>query len=213
MRGLIIKDFLVTKKIIKPINYVLIIAAVLALLVYLKQEGVLYVSIFLPMILVGIPKTLMIYDEKCKWDKYAIALPTTRKAIVCSRYIFFFIIIILATGIAALISMIAFTAFNDIVFENYLIAVLAGFVLAILYGMITIPAGYSMGSNGGPFAMIIVTFFFMGIFYLLKQSNIDLGALSDFLRGNILAVSVILLLLFCAASYKASLYFYTKRYS
>lgn len=90
MKGLILKDFYVMKERIRPINYIMISIAVLALLIYFQSTGAMYVALFLPLLLVGVPKTIMVYDKQCKWDKMAIALPVSRKKIISSRYCFFF---------------------------------------------------------------------------------------------------------------------------
>lgn len=77
---------------IRPLNYILIALVALGVLIYFRSAGAMYVALFLPLILVGIPKTIMVYDTQCKWDKLAIALPITRKTIIASRYLFFMLI-------------------------------------------------------------------------------------------------------------------------
>lgn len=213
MRGLIIKDFITMFKKIRPINYLLIAIATILILVYFKGEGALYVAIFLPVVLSGVPKTLMVYDDQCKWDKYAIALPMTRKSIVGSRYLFFLMTAVAASVIAFFISVLSFAFFPNEGFSPYLIAVLSGLLLAIFYGMITIPAGYSMGSNGGPLAMILTTFLFIGAFYTLKRLNVNVETLLDYLKNNFIFVSIVFLILLGVVSYNASLYFYNQKHS
>jgi len=213
MRGLIIKDFIAMFKRIRPMNYLLMAAATVFILIYFKGEGALYVAILLPVALSGIPKTLMVYDEQCKWDKYAIALPVTKKSIIGSRYLFFLMIAVAASVIAFFISVVSFALFPNDGFSPYLIAVLSGLLLAIFYGLIAIPAGYSMGSNGGPLAMILTTFILMGAFYVLKRLNIDIEALLVYLKDNLLPAGIVFLIILGLVSYNASLYFYNQKHS
>lgn len=213
MKGLIIKDFITMFKRIRPMNYLLIPAASVFILIYFKSEGALYVAILLPVVLSGVPKTLMVYDEQCKWDKYAIALPMTRKSIIGSRYLFFLMTAVAASVIAFVISVISFVVFPNRGFSPYLIAVISGLLLAVFYGMITIPAGYSMGNNGGPFAVLLTTFLLMGTFYVLKRLNVNIEALLDDLKNNLLLTGIVFLIILGVVSYNASLYFYNQKHS
>ena len=213
MKGLIIKDFIAMFKRIRPMNYLLIAVATILILAYFRGEGALYVAIFLPVVLCDVPKTLMIYDEQCKWDKYAIALPMTRKSIIGSRYLFFLMIAAAASVIVLLISVISFVLFPNEGFSPYLIAVISGLLLAIFYGMITIPAGYSMGSNGGPLVMLVTTFLLIGAFYGLKRLNIDIEALLVYLKDNLMLAVIAFLIMLGLLSYNASLYFYNQKHS
>lgn len=213
MKGLIIKDFITMFKRIRPMNYLLIAAATVFILIYFKGEGALYVAVFLPVVLSGVPKTLMVYDEQCKWDKYAIALPMTRKSIIGSRYLFFLMTAVAASVIAFFISVISCIFFPNEGFSPYLIAGISGLLLAIFYGMITIPAGYSMGTNGGPLAMLLTTFLLMGAFYVLKRLNVDIEALLVYLKDNLLLTGAVFLIILGVISYNASLYFYNQKHS
>ena len=124
MKGLIQKDFYVMRERIRPVNYALIAFAALAVLTYFRSVGAMYVSLFLPLILVGIPKTIMVYDTQCKWDKFAIALPATRKTIIASRYLFF-------TILAVVMSIISSPSMYII--SHFGIAFIAVFASIILY--------------------------------------------------------------------------------
>lgn len=213
MIGLLIKDLEIMFKRIKPINYLIIMIAVILIMIYFKGQGALYISVFFPVVLSGVPKTLMIYDEQCKWDKYAIALPVTRKQIIGSRYLFFLITVVAASFIALFVSIVSHILFQNALLNTYLFAVLAGFLLAVFYGLITIPAGYGMGTNGGPFAMLMSTFFILILFYILKRINIDIEILISNFRDNIIILGLLGLSILSFISFNSSLRFYNEKHS
>lgn len=213
MIGLLIKDLKIMFKRIKPINYLIIVVAAILIIIYFKGEGAFYISVFLPVVLSGVPKTLMIYDEQCKWDKYAIALPVTRKQIIGSRYLFFLITVIIASLISLVFSFVSLMLFQNTILNAYLYSGLTGFLLAVFYGLITIPAGYGMGTNGGPFAMLMSTFFILLLFYLLKRVNIDIQSLISNFKDNIILFGFIGLSILSIISFNTSLRFYNEKHS
>lgn len=213
MIGLVIKDLKIMFKRIKPINYLIIAMITISIMIYFKGEGAFYVSVFFPLVLSGVPKTLMIYDEQCKWDRYAISLPVTKKQIIGSRYLFFLITVVAASLIALLVNIISYLIFQSIPLDTYLFTVFLGLLLAIFYGLITIPAGYGMGTNGGPFAMLISTFLIIAIFYILKRMNVDIKMLISHFEGNIIIIGLAFLLIVSLISFNASLRFYNGKHS
>lgn len=213
MRGLIQKDFYVMRERIRPINYIIIAIAVLAVMIYFQSIGTMYIASLLPILLVGVPKTIMMYDTQCKWDKLAIALPVTRKKIILSRYLFFAILTFLMSLISFGLCMVA-----TIFFEDFTIVLCAkfsslGFVLALFYGLLTIPSGYAMGNNGGPFTMMFSVVLFLAVAYFLKKLNIDMENIVLWIANYAVFIGAIGLVVVSAISYTISVHFYTKRHS
>ncbi|WP_298030820.1 ABC-2 transporter permease [uncultured Dysosmobacter sp.] len=213
MKGLIQKDFYVMRERIRPVNYALIAFAALAVLTYFRSVGAMYVSLFLPLILVGIPKTIMVYDTQCKWDKFAIALPATRKTIIASRYLFFTILAVVMSIISFALCVAAGLFFEELTLALCVKFSLAGFVIALFYGLLTIPTGYALGANGGSFTMMLSVMLVLAIAYILKKFNVDLESLALWLANYASIISVVVLAVIGAISYKLSVYFYTKLHS
>lgn len=88
MSGLIKKDFYIMRALIKPVNYIFIFLAVLAAFIFYRGIGGMYVALFLPLLITGFTKTIMVYDTQCRWDKMAIALPVTRKKLLQANIYF-----------------------------------------------------------------------------------------------------------------------------
>lgn len=213
MRGLIQKDFYVMRERIRPINYIIIAIAVLAVMIYFQSIGTMYIAILLPMLLVGAPKTIMMYDTQCKWDKLAIALPVTRKRIILSRYLFSAILTFFMSLISFGLCMVATMFFEDFTIALCVKFSSLGFVLALFYGLLTIPSGYAMGDNGGSFTMMFSVVLFLAVAYLLKKMNIDMENIMLRIANYAGFISVIGLVVIGAVSYTISVHFYTKRHS
>lgn len=213
MKGLILKDFYIMRERIRPLNYILIALVALGVLIYFQSTGAMYVALFLPLLLVGIPKTIQVYDTQCKWDKLAIALPVTRKRIIASRYLFFILI-----AVAMSIISFIFCAATGLFFEELTLALcvkfsIAGFAVALFYGFLTIPSSYAMGANGGSFTMFLSVILFMAIAYILKNFNVDLERLALWLANYAVIIGVAILAILGIISYKLSVHFYTKIHS
>lgn len=213
MKGLIQKDFYVLKERIRPMTYILVALIVLAVFIYFKSEGAIYVALLLPLLLVGVPKTVMVYDTQCKWDKLAIALPTKRKTIIFSRYIFFIISIFVMSLISFGLCAISTLFFDELTLALCVQLSLAGFVFALFYGLLTIPTGYAFGVNGGPLTMILSVILILGVSYILKQFNVDMESLAVWLAKYAVIVGVVVLAIMGVISYKLSVHFYTKIHS
>lgn len=213
MKGLIQKDFYVMRERIRPLNYILIALVALGVLIYFQAVGAMYVALFLPLLLVGIPKTIMVYDTQCKWDKLAIALPTTRKMIVTSRYLFFILITVVMSTISFSLCVIAGLFFKELTLVLCVKFSLAGFTLALFYGLLTIPTGYALGVNGGSLTMIFSVMLVLAVAYVLKQFNVDLESLALWLANYAIIIGIVVLAIMGAISYKLSIHFYTKTHS
>lgn len=74
------------------------------LMIVLKEAGAIYISFLLiPTELMTMIISLSTCDEQWKWEKYAIALPVSKTAIIKSRYIFALIL----SSLGFIVSLIA----------------------------------------------------------------------------------------------------------
>ncbi len=62
---------------------------------------------FYPLILVSsLPHTLMAYDERSGWERYALALPVSRKKLVSAKYLIGLLLMALAFALAAVTGLV-----------------------------------------------------------------------------------------------------------
>ncbi len=213
MKGLLLKDFMTISKKIKPINRIILVVAIVLLLTALKGVGAISVSIMLPVFASSLPVTLSISDEQWKWDRYAIAMPVTRKKIVESRYVFCLLVLCVLSLAAFILNIGAYILFHEFEFAFYLGMSLAGFSIGIVYLLLIIPAGYILGINGSAAVMMIILFLVAGGSYLYKTLGLQIkfpASLNFWMLcvGTILAV-IVLAILSVMISVKA----YSKKHS
>ena len=99
MKGLIIKDLTVLKSSIKT---VFIIVAVFAFMGV--KSGSAYMTTFASVYAAILPMTCMAYDERSRFNRYAVAMPVSPRDIALSKYITG-LILAAATAIALVIAL------------------------------------------------------------------------------------------------------------
>ncbi len=100
MKGLIIKDLTVLKSSLKT---VFIIVAVFAFMGV--KSGSAYMTTFASVYAAILPMTCMAYDERCRFNRYAVAMPISPRDIALSKYITGLILAAAATAIALVIAL------------------------------------------------------------------------------------------------------------
>lgn len=83
MKGLILKDLMNLKRQGKVIGLMLVFFIVLSLA---SEDTSMFGGIIMIMCSM-LPITAMAYDERAKWDKYALTMPVSRKDMVISKYL------------------------------------------------------------------------------------------------------------------------------
>ena len=150
-------------------------------------------SVMLIMLAVMIPMTALSYDEKNKWDRYALTMPLMRGTIVLSKYILNLIFLITAF-ILALLSNIVFT--DIILFENIMIN-LSTLSVGIIMMSFIFPILLKYGVEKGRILMMIVIFVPTAIVVMLPKLGIPapdpekIEILLKFLPAAALAVYVV----------------------
>jgi len=101
MKGLIIKDILNLKK---NLNTLLVLVIFYAFLGYRSGDPSMLIAMIV-LLLTMMSITSISYDDLAKWDKYALAMPISRKNIVLSKYI---LAVLLSISGVVLVSKSAF---------------------------------------------------------------------------------------------------------
>ena len=169
MTGLILKDILVMRKTIKTYILFLVFYFVLA------AKGLFeisFVTTIVEIIVMMLPIAAFSYDEMAKWDRYAMALPLGRRAVVGGRYLF---ALFMALG-AALYGLLACVVISiggeqDLLMEN-LLTVLFSLGLGVLYCDILLPLCYKVGpERARPYMYAII---FLPIILLFGAAQLGL---------------------------------------
>lgn len=166
MTGLILKDILNLKKQAK----LYLILVTFYLTIGIVNENSSMFSSMMTMVSVMIPITAMSYDERNKWDRYALTMPISRGNIVVSRYLLGVIFLIAALALSTPINMI-FSKIN--ITENILIN-LASLSAGITIMSVIFPLLIKFGVEKGRILMMLVLFVPIAIVMMVSKIGISM---------------------------------------
>jgi len=116
MKGLILKDLYTIKQQTKIYAFMILLFGAFALI----SNSPAYFWSIACMITVMLPVTALSYDERAKWDKYALSMPVSRKDIIRSKYGL--------GGITTFAGCILVFIFSVILFKDLTEAAIAAFI-------------------------------------------------------------------------------------
>ncbi len=192
MKGLVMKEFLVMKKGVK--SYAILLGFYLAL----SLMGVFSSSMFVSMmavILLMIPVAVFSYDEQAKWDRYAVALPVSRKEIVGARYLFFLSFVGAALVLSVAADAILISTQGGELLE-YVMTLVLCLAAAMLMGDVMLPINYKLGpEKARPFLFLVLGVPTAGVFLGFRFFSIDLDQLPDPSTAELIGLCGIVLII------------------
>lgn len=151
MKGLIIKDLLALKK--QGKLFLGLFAFYFIYAIALKNISMLSM---ITVLCVMLPMTTMAYDERSKWDKYALSMPISRKTIVLSKYLFSILLDVLGVLIVAVTSTIIVYFSNEMeILEALFMAVLFG-AISLLFLSVMLPILFKYGVEKARLLIIVI---------------------------------------------------------
>ena len=191
MAGLLLKDYYNLKSQLKMLGLFLILFLVLA--ISMKNSG--FFAGIAMMLAVMMPVTALAYDERAKWDQFAVTMPVTRTQIVGSKYL---LGILFMAGSCILSTIIAYIiekfSFSD-TFQFFCIF----FSIGTIIQAILLPLMFQFGTEKGRFILIGVIGIPVIIVALLIQPGfqIDFHLISLLLKvAPIIAIFIYVFYLF-----------------
>lgn len=191
MTGLLLKDLLVLQKALK--TYVLFLGAYLVLAL-LDVFDISFVTAMVQVILLMLPLSAFAYDEQAKWDRYAMALPLGRKAVVGSRYLFLLVIVAIATAfnLAACLVMVLSGRSDGAGILEAVSSMLVSTGIGLLIAEIMLPLSYKMGpERARPFLYALVFLPMIALFAVAKLGllkGLDLSFLNQMTELSLIGV-------------------------
>ncbi|MDI9496494.1 MAG: ABC-2 transporter permease [Bacillota bacterium] len=201
MTGLIIKDLLNLKK--QGKIYLLLVVFYFAM--GLVNENTSMFTSMMTMVAVLIPLTAMAYDERSKWDRYALTMPISRKNIVMSRYLLGLIFLIVAFVLSMLVNMVIS---NMKTAENTLV-VLGGFSTGLMLMSVIFPLLFKFGVEKGRIFMMIVIFIPVAALMMISKLGISMPD-EEIIKSVIYLSPIIGAVIFLISIY-VSLWIYKKK--
>lgn len=195
MTGLIVKDFLVSKRSLKAYFGIMIFYAALT---FLGVFNISFVTAFVSVMLIMLPIGAFSYDEAAKWDRYAMALPLGRRAVVGARYLFTLLVTLISLALA-LLSGVAVSVTGQGSFIEVMFTAFATLAAGLLVSDLLLPLCYKLGAERARpylyaiiFIPVIVLFLAFRMGVRIDASWLDRLALSS--PGVLLALSSLPLL-------------------
>ena len=150
IRGLLLKDIF---ELWAQCRVQLVLTGVYLLLpLFIKGIG-LFASVGM-MLLAMMPIYALGYDERCRWERYALAMPVRKSDLFWSRFLLGVIAIALGAAVQALAALLAG--------RGELLSSLAVTALsAVVYLLITLPLMMKLGVEKGRFLLLLLTMAFM----------------------------------------------------
>lgn len=132
--------------------------------------------------------TTFSFDEKCKWEKYALIMPLTRKTYVMEKYVFHLLFALVSAGIAVGAGSLFYLATSKGDLTVLFISGATGIGISVLLGSIFIPFVIRFGAEST--RMIILGG--VGIPALLAFAAYKIGSrYPEFFTGNRIRLMVI----------------------
>lgn len=197
MKGLILKDIYALRKQGK----ILLLLLVFYFFYSIMTKNVSMLSAMVAMLCAITPITTLSYDELCKWDRYALSMPVSRKMIVLSKYIFGMLLVLIGMIIVAPISAGIVTYTGEMNIKTALLILLAISGIGIVFFSLIMPLLFKFGVEKGRMLMFLIFFIPMAGVYVVKTLKLQipstqtlslLARLSPFFVLAIFVVSVLL---------------------
>lgn len=150
IRGLLLKDIF---ELWALCRVQLVLTGVYLLLpLFIKGIG-LFASVGM-MLLAMMPIYALGYDERCRWERYALAMPVRKSDLFWSRFLLGVIAIALGAAVQALVALLAGRG-------ELLSSLAVTAPSAVVYLLITLPLMMKLGVEKGRFLLLLLTMAFM----------------------------------------------------
>lgn len=150
IRGLLLKDIF---ELLAQCRVQLVLTGVYLLLPLFIRGIALFASVGM-MLLAMMPVYALGYDERCRWERYALAMPVRKSDLFWSRFLLGVIAVALGAAVQVLVALLA--GRGDLLSS---LAVTAP--AAILYLLIVLPLMMKLGVEKGRFLLLLLTAAFM----------------------------------------------------
>lgn len=174
MRGLLIKDL---KSLALQSRVLLVLIVFYTAFFFLtdsSEGGASMIGAFVAMMGVLLPVTAISYDEKARWDHYALTMPISRSMLVWSKYLLAFIIA-LAGGLLVLTLMLLGQGDEPM---ECLFTAWALFGVNLLLAALIYPLFFKLGAEKARYAMMAIFFIPTIGILVLSRTGVRLPALS-----------------------------------
>jgi hypothetical protein len=174
MTGLIMKDILMMRKVLKSYLLLIVIYIVLA---YLDFFDYSFIITFVQVILAVMPISAFAYDEQSKWDRYAISLPLGRNRVVGARYLFVLLLTLFTVAMGLAGTALLYLVQQADPLEMF-VTLMVSTTIGLLIPTILLPLSYKMGAERSrPYLYAIIFIPVIAVVLLARAGVLDMSVL------------------------------------
>ena len=167
---------------------------------------------FYPLILVAsLPHTLLAYDERSGWEKFALTLPVSRRKLVSSKYLMGLLLIGASFLLAAVTMGIRYRMEGDFSAWDYWFELSVLLTLGVAVMCTALPMTFRMGTEKGRLMNVLSYGILGGVLVIGVLVGSELGlnevTLGEWILVPILAIPAVML----PVSWHLAIRFYEKR--
>lgn len=200
MGGLILKDLYGLKQQLK----IYIIIAVVWLLIAVTTRDMSFFSGLVMMFTFLVPITSLAYDEKSRFDAYALTMPVKRSDIVLSKYL----LSLICGAVCALAGFFLNVICMNDIFETAVVTLIL-LCVGIFFSSIVLPLLFRFGVEKGRTIMMAVLLLPVILALLFSKFDVAIPE-NEFIKYSLLFVPVITSVVFFA-SFQISKKIYEKK--
>ncbi len=206
MKGLLLKDWYMTKKYCK---YYLFVGIGFIILSLMSKGNMFFV--FYPCLLCGmIPVNLLGYDERSRWTEYVGTLPYTKTQIVSTKYLIGLFAQTAFLTVTCIVQAVKMGIEGEFVLTEFLVLMMLLLIMATVSSSLTLPFIFKLGVEKGRAAYYVM----IGVMCAgsIIASNLLSGEMQTEIKLNgILPIVCLVGIGIYALSWYLSIVFYKKR--
>lgn len=206
MKSLILKDLYNIGHNAKSMLMILLVFAVGLIMTSGVESYIISCGILCSMMIV----TTFTFDDNSKWSKYALVMPVQRKDIVAAKFIVLIIFCAVGVFVGLVFGMAGGLAMHKLVLDmenimTLLFMGLAGMVVSVIFGSMSIPLVYKFGAEKGRMLLLISFIIPAAICFIIYEILTAVGvAITDQLVFIILCCSPFIALVWSYIMYRIS---------
>ena len=195
MKGIVVKDLLTLKSSMKTVVLIVVLFGVMG-----AKSGSAYMSTFASVYAAILPMTCMAFDERSRFNRYAVIMPVNLRDIVLSKYVVGLILAVAATVVATAMTVFAGGSIGE--------TVAASIAIPMVYHSILLPLMFKFGVEKSRIIVLAgVVVPAVGISFLEESGRLNgvINALDSVQVSSALAYGAMVLIVIYTASVLISL--------
>ena len=195
MKGIVVKDLLTLKSSMKTVVLIVILFGFMG-----AKSGSAYMSTFASVYAAILPMTCMAFDERSRFNRYAVVMPVNLRDIVLSKYVVGLILAVAATVVATVMTVLAGGSIGE--------TVAASIAIPMVYHSILLPLMFKFGVEKSRIIVLAgVVVPAVGISFLEESGRLNgvINALGSVEASSAIAYAAAVLVVMYTASVLISL--------